>query len=244
MGCNRSRVRTSPGSHVSVSIPFLQLDTLPPTNILKQFLKSQRITATGEIAVIPLLKMQRNIAPALPQHRNHALTLPKRPKLLSAANFRNIRARRKQRQDHLGSVDTFLDLGRPASPPGIRPAPVSNQTSNPCFVRSSQRRAASAAASLRAYERKMATPAICRHSIYQIRQWIQTRIRDKGCSLSDGNRSIEWIVNAAPRGAKKNGRRTETASSGDGRTSKPAGQQRRDETRGKRTGGTNRLEGH
>jgi hypothetical protein len=48
---------------------------------------SQRITATGEIAVIPPLKMQRNIASPLPQNRNHALTLPKRPKLLSAANF-------------------------------------------------------------------------------------------------------------------------------------------------------------
>jgi len=54
--------------------------------------------------------MQRNIAAGTGEQGNNAFALAQRTKLLGAANFRAIGARRHQRQDHLGVVDRAFDF--------------------------------------------------------------------------------------------------------------------------------------
>jgi hypothetical protein len=62
--------------------------------------------------------MQRNIAARLGEQGNDAFALAQPPKLLRAANLRDVGAGRHQRQHYLRLVDCAFDFGGPGSATG------------------------------------------------------------------------------------------------------------------------------
>ena len=111
--------------NVGDAILRLKFRAIARADILKQLLESLCVRVTGKIAIVSWLQMKWNIASSHSQNRDYALALMQGTKLFGAADFRDIRPLRKQRQDDLGVVDPFLYFYSPTiaalDPPRIQP---------------------------------------------------------------------------------------------------------------------------